>query len=227
MTAQSILCFEGLFEIQCAFEKMYNLLKIICVLTYICFATPLLSEQSTSPFDKALSIDRIFKARMPRSQLHTISATLNTRNAKIYSREQLAKVPFVKGGKNWECLANAIYFEARGETIKGQYAVAEVILNRVASRAYPNNVCAVVSQGSARRNACQFSFMCDGKAEYIREPKAFSQSGKIARIMLNGATRELTKGALFYHAKSVSPSWIKKMRRIATVGYHHFYTAQK
>ena len=159
--------------------------------------------------------------------MNTIATTLNIRNVKIYSVTQLAKVPFVKGGKNWECLANAIYFEARGETIKGQYAVAEVILNRVESLAYPNNVCNVVSQGSRRRNACQFSFMCDGKAEYIREPKAFSQSGKIARIMLKGAPRELTKGALFYHAKSVSPIWITQMRRTATIGYHHFYIAQK
>ena len=193
----------------------------------MCSATPLLSEKLTNRFDGALSIDRIFKARTPRSHLDIISAILNTRNVKIYSAEQLRKVPFIKGGKNWECLANAIYFEARGEIIKGQYAVAEVILNRVASPAYPNNVCAVVYQGSARRNACQFSFMCDGRAEYIREPKAFLQSGKIAKIMLNGAPRELTKGALFYHAKSVSPIWIKKMRRTATIGYHHFYIEQK
>ncbi|MFZ9020090.1 MAG: cell wall hydrolase [Paracoccaceae bacterium] len=69
--------------------------------------------------------------------------------------------------------------------------------------------------------------MCDGKAEYIGEPLAFSQSAKIAKIMLNGAPRELTKGALFYHAKSVSPRWIKKMHRTATIGYHHFYVAKK
>ena len=206
---------------------MYNLTKFICALTSIWLATPLLSDSFRSTVDKALLIDRAFKAIMLRSRLNTISAILNTSNAKIYSVEQLAKVPVVKGGKNWECLANAIYFEARGETLRGQYAVAEVILNRVASRAYPNNVCAVVSQGSARRNACQFSYMCDGKAEYIREPKAFSQSGKISRIMLNGAPRELTKGALFYHSKSVLPRWIKKMRRTATIGYHHFYTAKK
>lgn len=206
---------------------MHSLFRIICLLICMCSAAPLLSEKFANRFDEALSIDRIFKARTPRPRLHTISAILNTRNAKIFSVEQLAKVPFIKGGKNWECLANAIYFEARGEIIKGQYAVAEVILNRVASPAYPNNVCAVVYQGSARRNACQFSFMCDGRAEFIREPKAFLQSGKIARIMLNGAPRELTKGALFYHAKSVSPTWIKKMHRTATIGYHHFYTEQK
>ena len=206
---------------------MHSFLKIICVLICVFSGTPLLPERFTDRFEEALSIDRIFKARTPRSHLHTISAILNTRNAKIYSVEQLTKVPFIKGGKNWECLANAIYFEARGEIIKGQYAVAEVILNRVASPAYPNNVCAVVYQGSARRNACQFSFMCDGRAEYIGEPKAFLQSGKIARIMLNGAPRELTEGALFYHAKSVSPTWIKKMRRTATIGYHYFYIEQK
>ena len=201
--------------------------KFFFLLSSIFFATSLASEPMISKFENVLSLDRSFKASMSRTQLNKILAFFNARNAKIYSKEHLDQLPFVRGGKNWECLANAIYFEARGETVKGQYAVAEVILNRVASKSYPDSVCEVVSQGSSMRNACQFSFMCDGKAEYIGEPLAFSQSAKIAKIMLNGAPRELTKGALFYHAKSVSPRWIKKMHRTATIGYHHFYVAKK
>ena len=156
--------------------------KIFFLLSSIFFATSLASEPMISKFENVLSFDSTFKANMSRTQLNKISAFFNARNAKIYSKEHLDQLPFVRGGKNWECLANAIYFEARGETVKGQYAVAEVILNRVASKSYPDSVCEVVSQGSSMRNACQFSFMCDGKAEYIGEPLAFSQSAKIAKI---------------------------------------------
>ena len=84
----------------------------------------------------------------------------------------MRSLPVAKGGKEWACLTEALYFEARGETVKGQFAVAEVILNRVSSPSFPDTICGVINQGTGRKFACQFTYTCDGRAEVIREPKA-------------------------------------------------------
>ncbi len=125
--------------------------------------------------------------------------------------------------REWQCLTEALYFEARGEDPLGQVAVAEVILNRVDSRRYPNNVCDVVMQGAHRKNACQFSYNCDGRKNNIGNRKVFNTLGRVAAKMLAGADRELTGGALFYHNTSVRPRWSKKLVRTAKIGSHIFY----
>ncbi len=140
-----------------------------------------------------------------------------------YTKAWLSKQPAATGGPEWQCLAEALYFEARGESVKGQFAVAEVILNRVDSGSYPDSVCGVVHQGTGRKYACQFTYTCDGHAETIHEPGAFRQVGKVAKAMLSGAPRQLTDGATHYHTKAVSPRWARKFPRTATIGVHHFY----
>ena len=140
-----------------------------------------------------------------------------------YDRQWLASQPAASGGSEWRCLAEALYFEARGESVRGQFAVGEVILNRVDSAAYPNTVCGVINQGTGRKFACQFTYTCDGHAEVISEPAAFTRVGKVAQLLLNGAPRDLTSGATHYHTKAVSPSWSRRFPRTATVGVHHFY----
>jgi len=125
------------------------------------------------------------------------------------------------GDAQWECLKTALYFEARGESLKGQFAVAEVILNRVDSPAYPNSVCGVVGQGS--RGSCQFSYHCDGQGEAMHERGAADLAGRIARVMLDGAPRGLTSGATYFHSRAVRPSWSKKFPQTAAIGAHLFY----
>jgi len=141
-----------------------------------------------------------------------------------YTKTSLASLPSVEGGKQWQCLTEALYFEARGEAVTGQFAVAEVIMNRVASPSFPNTVCGVVHQGSGELNQCQFSFYCDGHAEVFSERDAYRQVGKVARITLSGVDLDLTDGATFYHTKGVVPSWSRVFKRTATIGYHHFYS---
>ena len=136
---------------------------------------------------------------------------------------KLAKMPVAKGGEQWACLSEALYFEARGETLKGIVGVAEVILNRVDDRRYPDTVCGVVNQGTGERYRCQFTYTCDGRPETITETKAFQKVGKIARLMIDDAPRELTSGATHYHTKSVNPRWARVFPRTTTIGYHHFY----
>ncbi|WP_324753033.1 cell wall hydrolase [Roseovarius sp. Pro17] len=140
-----------------------------------------------------------------------------------YTSEWLAAQKPAAGDAQSRCLSEALYFEARGETVKGQFAVAEVILNRVDSPRYPDTICGVINQGTGQKYACQFTYTCDGRPEVIAEPRAFERVGKIARIMAKGAKRPLTKGATHYHTKSVSPGWAQSFPRTASIGYHYFY----
>lgn len=140
-----------------------------------------------------------------------------------YSRDWLSANSVAEGGEQWRCLAEALYFEARGESVKGQFAVAEVILNRVDSGNYPDSICDVINQGTGLKYQCQFTYTCDGHAEVIGEPVAFRQVGRVANLMVNGAKRTLTSGATHYHTKAVSPRWARTYPRTATIGSHHFY----
>ncbi|MCR8725255.1 cell wall hydrolase [Frigidibacter sp. ROC022] len=140
-----------------------------------------------------------------------------------YDPEWIAAQPHATGGAEFKCLAEALYFEARGETVKGQVAVAEVILNRRDSGLYPNSVCGVVGQGAGRRHACQFSYKCDGHADVIREKAAYERVAKIAKLMLAGAPRTLTHGAMYYHNGTVHPSWARRFALTAKIGTHRFY----
>lgn len=138
-----------------------------------------------------------------------------------YDAAWLAAQAPATGGSEWECLARAVYFEARGETIAGRFAVAEVVLNRVDSPAYPASVCAVVQQGG--RGGCQFSFTCDGLSDRIGEPGAWREAGAIAALMLAGAPRTLTNGATHFHTRAVRPAWAHRFPRTAAIGAHLFY----
>ena len=137
--------------------------------------------------------------------------------------DRMDHLPPVAGSEEWACMAEALYFEARGEKMSGQIAVAEVILNRVKSRRFPNSVCAVVSQGSSRRNACQFSFKCDGQPERFSERKAYERVGKVAQMMLDGRKHDLTGGATHYHTTAVKPGWSRRLTRTTQIGEHLFY----
>ncbi len=145
----------------------------------------------------------------------------------LYDDTFLQALPAASGSENWRCLATALYFEARGESIEGQFAVAEVILNRVDSPAYPDTICNVVYQGAraARANGggCQFSFACDGRPETIRERRAYDRVAKIARLMKDGAPRVLTQGATHFHTRAVNPRWSRQFPRTAEIGGHLFY----
>ncbi|WP_417728065.1 cell wall hydrolase [Roseovarius sp.] len=140
-----------------------------------------------------------------------------------YSSAWLDQQDTAEGGAQWRCLAEALYFEARGESVKGQFAVAEVIMNRVDDSNYPDTICGVIHQGTGRKYQCQFTYTCDGHADVIAEREAFETVGKVARLMVDGAPRSLTSGATHYHTRSVSPRWARQFPRTASIGVHHFY----
>jgi len=167
---------------------------------------------------------------VPDSRLSTLTSLppaqergVETQTGLIYDRDYLAKQPVAVGGPQWQCLTEALYFEARGETARGMFAVGEVILNRVDSDAFPDTPCEVINQGTGRRYACQFTYTCDGRPETINEPRSWERVGKVARILMDGAPRVLTGGATYYHTKAVSPSWSRRFPRTAAIGAHYFY----
>lgn len=140
-----------------------------------------------------------------------------------FNRQILDAMPAATGGPQWKCLSEALYFEARGEDLWGQIAVAEVILNRADSPRFPENVCSVVRDGTGRRHRCQFSYYCDGKVEVIGNPTAYERIEKIAAMMIEGRARVLTGGAVFYHTDAVRPSWMSAMEQTTVIGDHIFY----
>lgn len=128
-----------------------------------------------------------------------------------------------RGDRHWTCLTEALYFEARGESVAGQFAVAEVILTRVTDPRYPDSVCGVVNDGTGRRYACQFTYTCDGRPETVDDDRLWQRMGQVARLSLDGFNANLTDDATHYHADWVSPRWARMYPQTAQIGVHLFY----
>lgn len=127
------------------------------------------------------------------------------------------------GKKQLDCLTTAIYYEARSEPVAGQLAVAQVVLNRAASKHYPSSVCEVVYQGSERITGCQFSFTCDGSMQIAPRAKPWARTRASAiNAMLEMNSIPLGR-ATHYHTLAVNPIWSASLLRTANVGAHVFY----
>ncbi|QND59203.1 cell wall hydrolase [Mesorhizobium huakuii] len=147
--------------------------------------------------------------------------------------------PMAKGDHSWiqnplpasvfskpeqKCLANGIYFEARSESVRGQAAVAQVILNRVRNPAYPNSICGVVYQNDSWFNRCQFSFACDGRKKRIDDPVAYKTAQDIAMAVTAGKIFIPEVGSsTHYYAQYVHPGWARTMQKMTKIGLHIFY----
>lgn len=131
------------------------------------------------------------------------------------------------------CMALNIYHEARSESLAGQFAVADVVLNRMKSKDYPDTVCGVVKEarmwdGYPVRNKCQFSWYCDGKPDKPTEKDAWYRSLDVAQdIMYDNKFRGITEGATHYHTHYVNPRWNRNMKLIGTIGDHIFYLEER
>ena len=154
-----------------------------------------------------------------------------TRRIKSYALEEI------------DCLAQNIYHEARNDMLAGQFAVADVVLNRVDDKRFPNTICEVVKEGpvyeSAKtrltkdpndaiyypvKNKCQFSWYCDGADDRTNEELAWRQANTIAYMILGSLTfRGITEGSTHYHATYVNPRWAKTKYPVGRIGKHKFY----
>ena len=125
-----------------------------------------------------------------------------------------------------QCLAEAIYFEARGEKRVGQQAVAEVIIKRVKSDKFPDKICEVVMQGGSNRHRCQFSYNCDGLPESISEKDTYAEVRMLAFQVLQGEIKPVAGGATYFHTTSANPRWARKFEKTVEIGSHVFYQEQ-
>ncbi len=126
--------------------------------------------------------------------------------------------------KEQRCLAEAVYFEARGESEQGQAAVAQVVLNRTKSGLYPSNICGVVYQNRHRFMGCQFSFACEGKSLRITDDASWQTATRVAREVVEGRTYLADVGnATHYHADYVKPRWSRRLKKMDVIGRHIFY----
>jgi spore germination cell wall hydrolase CwlJ-like protein len=125
------------------------------------------------------------------------------------------------------CLAEAMYYEARGEGIDGEKAIAEVVFHRMKSAGYPHSICGVVYQGAALKHACQFSFTCSGQLLQPKMPGAWQRAKRLAARILGGLIQleDVTEDAVSFHAAGVQPGWGERLIRTIQIGNHVFYRA--
>jgi hypothetical protein len=123
------------------------------------------------------------------------------------------------------CLAEAMYYEARGEGIEGQEAIAEVIFNRMHAAGYPKSICGVVYEGAELAHGCQFSFTCDGERDHPKSFGPWLRTRVLAARILAGYVQlgNTTGGAISFHASEVTPDWADQMNPTVQIGNHLFY----
>lgn len=141
----------------------------------------------------------------------------------VIEKEKIVKKPVYLSAhdkKQIQCMAENTYFEAGHEPVKGRIAVNNVVLNRVEDKRFPKTPCGVINQRTAR--VCQFSWKCEG-GKRVRDSVAFAKAKEIAEHVYIGNYGDVTKGAQFYHADYVNPSWGKVFDRTTKIGAHIFY----
>lgn len=180
-------------------------------------------RQRTSLFASLVSPARAHKAEAANAPV--LKASLDLGLMRDPSRTTPAS-PFDlknRSASDLDCLTQAVYYEARGETDSGQRAVAQVILNRVRHPAYPKTICNVVYQGAVKRTGCQFSFTCNGIMSNRVENWAWKRARNVAEDALDGYVMKPVGASTHFHVLSVSPDWAGRMQKTATIGNHAFY----
>jgi spore germination cell wall hydrolase CwlJ-like protein len=140
----------------------------------------------------------------------------------VWLAPQPAAAATEPSGDAAQCLALALYWEAKAEGPEGMLAVASVVLNRVADPQFPDTVCGVVKQGG-EQPPCQFSWWCDGASDRPTETRAWRLAQSLARSSLSQPPRDLTDGALFFHNTSIATPWVRRRERTVQIGRHIFY----
>jgi spore germination cell wall hydrolase CwlJ-like protein len=188
--------------------------------TVIAYAEPDSTAAIEAPFAAVIGPEMV---ALPREKPAGIAPTPDATNDHFWVANPIPAS--AKSDSQQKCLAEAIYFEARGEPVRGQLAVAQVVINRLKNPAYPNTVCGVVYQNQRWRNRCQFSFACDGRPERITSTEAWATAQTLAHNVLHGKSTWLEDvgSSTHYHATYVRPRWARYMKKMQKIGAHIFY----
>ena len=198
-------------------------IKTVTLASLIFLPHMLIAETQKEVIDKLEKFEQKNIGNLDPWDVADLFGLTKVRRPSEWTSSKLLSLPVPKSNKQMSCLAEALYFEARGEPIQGQLAVGEVILNRVKDTRYPSSICKVINQGTGRRFACQFTYTCDGKLETVHERKPYEMALKIAKILMTTHDGKLTRGSTHYHSNYVNPKWSKKFERVAKFGRHIFY----
>jgi spore germination cell wall hydrolase CwlJ-like protein len=159
-----------------------------------------------------------------------LSVVVLTLPATAYANEPSTQLYTASEYPEHYCLAQNIYFEARGSSLADQAGVANVVMNRVNDRRYPDTICDVVYQGiqdsagNMVRHRCQFSWYCDGKSDVPTDTDMWVEAQMLAWYMIEeNKYRGLTEGATHYHADYVNPHWARDLQLVGRIGEHIFY----
>ena len=202
---------------------MWAWIKTVTLASLIFLPHMLIAETKKEVIDKLEKFEQKNIGNLDPWDVADLFGLTKVRRPSEWTSSKLLSLPVPKSNKQISCLAEALYFEARGEPIQGQLAVGEVILNRVKDTRYPSSICKVINQGTGRRFACQFTYTCDGKLETVHERKPYEMALKIAKILMTTHDGKLTRGSTHYHSNYVNPKWSKKFERVAKFGRHIFY----
>ena len=198
-------------------------IKTVTLASLIFLPHMLIAETQKEVIDKLEKFEQKNIGNLDPWDVADLFGLTKVRRPSEWTSSKLLSLPVPKSNKQMSCLAEALYFEARGEPIQGQLAVGEVILNRVEDTRYPSSICRVINQGTGRRFACQFTYTCDGKLETVHERKPYEMALKIAKILMTTHDGKLTRGSTHYHSNYVNPKWSKRFERVAKFGRHIFY----
>ncbi len=154
-------------------------------------------------------------------------ASLVLRTAPIEISPSLEQLVLERVAAEQRCLAEAMYYEARGEGLDGEKAIAEVVFHRMKSRGYPHSICGVVYEGAAVRHGCQFSFACNGELQLPKTMGAWASARRLAGKILGGIVQlgDETGDAISFHAADIQPGWGDGLVRTIQIGNHVFYRA--
>ena len=207
-------------------RSVFTLLLVLCALPLL--STPM--GAALRPHDLPPSLEAFIEYQ-PGSTREALQQPASLSGIPLFAawREHIAEL-FSWQMVEKSCLATAIYFEFRSEPTLGQLAVANVVINRTKSQAYPSTICGVVFQGSNRLNSCQFSFACDGKSDTPEAGQAWKKATALAYLLLPVHKKRkydeflFVSNATHYHTIDVQPRWSKSLGRLNQIGRHMFYS---
>ncbi|HUQ37144.1 MAG TPA: cell wall hydrolase [Aestuariivirga sp.] len=209
-------------------RSVHTLMFVVCALALS--ATPM--GAALKPNDFPPSLEVFIKFRQGQTpDTPELPASVNQVAPLVAWRNRIAELLSLQMVEK-SCLATAVYFEARSESALGQLAVANVIINRAKTPAYPSTICGVVFQGSKRFNACQFSFACDGKPDVPQAGRAWQKATAIADLLLPVEKKKKYEEFMFvstathYHTVEIKPRWSNSLSRLNQIGRHIFYSQE-
>ena len=185
---------------------------------------------------QAMATDRVHKVKTAKNKARLLEQNASAKGNKgipppsaiITKPEAQAVDPAGEGALDdaITCLARTIYWEAKSEGPAGMEAVANVVMNRLGHKSFPNTICGIVRQGS-ETGACQFGWWCDGRSDDAEEGKSYAMAKEIARKALNMQLIDLTGGALYFNQKKAISRWSGEYGTIVEIGEHVFYKSYR